>query len=341
MEKQLFSFDDIALVPQYSELRSRSDAITSCTFLGLELEVPFISANMDTVTGPSLAIAMHKAGGIGALHRFNSIDDAVSDYKKVVSKDADCLVSVGVDGDVENRVVELYKAGARRYIVDIAHGHCVMMKETLKWLKSSYKDVYVIAGNIATREAVKDLYLWGVDCLKCGIGPGSVCKTRLVTGHGIPQFSAIEQCASVASELGISIIADGGIRTSGDIVKSFVGGADMVMLGSLLAGTTESEADIVYGQDGLPFKRYSGMASLNKTLERKINHTFVPASEGVDANVPVVGSVDNVVQRLKKGLQSGMSYCGAKTLSEINQKAKWEIQTSSGYREGTPFILDR
>lgn len=325
-----YTFDDIALIPQYSELTSRLDADTSVALDTHFLRAPVISANMEKVTGPNMAVAMYKAGGIGALHRFCDIKQSVIDYEIVRHKDADTFVSVGIKKEDQKRTVALYDAGARMFIIDIAHGHCVMMMNMLKWMRDKYgKNIYIVAGNVATSEATQDLVKWGADVVKVGVGGGSVCTTRVVTGHGVPTFTAILKCSHMAHAMGAKVIADGGIRSSGDIVKSFVAGADYVMLGSLLSGTDETPGEVYQNDDGSTYKVYRGSASYDKKGTTK---------EGIITQVPTKGSVCTVIESLMGGLRSGMSYCNAANLKEISQKAKWVTQSSNGVVEGRPHI---
>lgn len=343
--KKYYTYDDVFLIPQFTDLNSRSEASTKCKLFDLELNTPFISANMDTITGPAMAEAMwHDEGGIGALHRFNSIKKACLDYTRVIEAHAQCLVSIGVNKDFKERALALHYAGARHFVVDIAHGHSEQMKKTLGWLKNKWNDVHIIAGNVATPKAVLDLARWGADIIKVGIGPGACCKTRVVTGHGIPQFSAVLECAAAAKSRNIQIIADGGIRYSGDIVKAFAAGADFVMIGSLLAGTDETPGNIVTKTNGSTTERmkaYRGMASDAARESRELEYSYVPAAEGIQTLVPCKGPVKHILVQLQKGLQSGMSYCNARELDEINDAAIWDVQTQSGYSEGRPHILDK
>lgn len=319
-----YTFDDITLVPQYSEFRSRSNANTNTMIGNYELKNPIISSNMETVTGPEMALAVWKAGGIGALHRFQSIGDNVKDYEKVKAIGAECLVSVGVNDESKHRAEHLYQAGARMFIIDIAHGHSVLMKEMLDWMKNKFSDIFIVAGNVATPEAVLDLEKWGADTIKCGVGQGSVCTTRRVTGHGVPSFTCLLECSSVAS---VQLIQDGGIRCSGDIVKSFVAGADFVMMGSMLSGTDESPGDIIEDENGNKCKKYMGSSSYDRKGITK---------EGISTLVPYKGPVKHIIESLVGGINSGMSYCNAKTLEEIPMKAKWISQSYAGIVEGLP-----
>lgn len=339
MMQQVLTFDDVTLVPRYSEVRSRFDPVTSCNICELSFSVPIISANMDTVTGAKMCIAMWHAGAIGALHRFTSINVQVQEFEAIRKADANALVTVGVT-DWEQRTEALYAAGARYFIVDIAHGHSILMKEAVMGMRKKYgKNIRIIAGNIATADAVRDLKGWGADVVKLGVGGGSICKTRVVTGHGVPMFSCILECAAEADRVKIETIADGGIRSSGDIMKAFAAGADTVMVGSLLAGTDETPGNVIR-EFGKPDRKvYRGMASFEAQADRDPTEVVRAASEGVLSTIPLKGPVGLIIHELEMGIKSGMSYCNAKWLHEIPLQAKWIVQTHAGYIEGTPHIF--
>ena len=332
-----YTYDDITLVPQYSEVRSRFDPDTSTTFCDLERDTPIISANMDTVTGAGMCSTLWKMGALGALHRFNTVAENVTEFLHVTELGAYALVTVGVN-DWSDRATRLYEAGARHFIIDVAHGHCVMMKEAVTGMRKVFgQEIKIIAGNVATPRAVNDMQSWGVDVVKLGIGSGAICKTRMVTGHGVPMFSCLLECTREADDLGVQTIADGGIRSSGDIVKALVAGADFVMLGSLLAGTEEAPGHAFLEKTGLK-KTYRGMASFEAQLDRNDKVPSI-AAEGVSSVISYKGNVVNVINELKMGLKSGMSYCNASTLVELPVKAEWIVQTHAGYIEGTPHIF--
>ena len=335
-----YTFNDVFLIPQMTDCTSRSSLDTSSTIGTIDLGVPILSANMDTVTGPEMAVAIASAGGVGALHRFNSIQGAVDDYLQVRAAEKDCFVSVGVSESDFERTRALYESGARNFIVDIAHGHSTMMRHTLKVMRNTYgSDIYIVAGNVATPEAVKDLADWGADCIKVGIGGGSCCSTRVITGHGVPMFSCLIKCCDVADSLGVKIIADGGLRSSGDIAKALAAGADYVMLGSVFSGAPETPGSVVQTPTG-PVKIFRGMASTSAMIDRKNrDRADMPVGEGVRTSVPVKPSAQTIIKDLKSGIQSSMSYMNAHNLSEIPVVAKWGIQTAAGSYEGTPHIL--
>jgi len=331
-EPLAYTFDDIVLIPQYSTLRSRSEASTSFKIWKYERTSPIISANMETITGSEMAIAMWDLGGIGALHRFCSIEENVKEYLKAYDSNRDCLVSIGVNGDFKERAEALFKAGARMFVIDIAHGHSVMMKETIEWLRSEYKDeVFIVAGNVATGSATKDLYEWGADCVKIGVGAGSVCTTRVVTGHGVPSFTAINDCSYWSRNKGKLLIADGGMRSSGDIVKALVAGADCVMIGGMLSGTKETPGDLISD---------SGIVDVKKLFKGSSSYDRGPgvAKEGIEIEIPYKGEVEPIINELTAGIRSGMSYSNARTINELRKNAKFKIQTFSGFSEGLPHM---
>ncbi len=327
--KTAYTFDDVILVPQFSTLRTRAEADTSYKFWKYDRSIPIITANMETITGADMAIAMWKLGGIGALHRFSTIAENVEDYNKVKSTNCDCLVSIGVNGDGRERAEALYKAGARMFVVDIAHGHSIMMKETIQWLRDKWADeICVIAGNVASALATQELIQWGADYVKVGVGPGSVCTTRVVTGHGYPAFSAIwESC-----EWSNKIIADGGMRSSGDIVKALAAGAACVMIGGMVSGTDETPGDLLEFADGKKVKIYKGSASYDRGP--------AVAKEGIETEVSYKGPVESVINELAGGIRSGMSYSNARTLKELSC-AEIRLQTMAGYAEGLPHMANK
>jgi len=254
-----------------------------------------------------------------------------------------CAAAVGVSRDTDERVDALVKAQVDVIVVDTAHGHSKGVIETVRKIKSRYPNIQVIAGNIATAEAARDLIEAGADCVKVGIGPGSICTTRVVAGIGVPQITAIMDVAKVAKEYGIPVIADGGIRYSGDITKALAAGADVVMIGSLFAGCEESPGECEIYQ-GRRFKVYRGMGSLSAMKAGSKDRYFqedasklVP--EGVEGRVPYKGPLEDTVFQLIGGLKSGMGYCGARTIKELQQKAKFVKVTQAGVRESHPHDI--
>ncbi|MEY4616970.1 MAG: hypothetical protein RJB66_1930 [Pseudomonadota bacterium] len=324
------TFDDVLLVPSRSDVRSRREpSLKSKLTKNIEIETPIVSANMDTVTEVSMALAMAELGGVGILHRFMSIDEQVVMVRELREKNLKVIAaSIGVSDDFKERATLLVKNGCNLLTLDIAHGHSVQMIETLKWVKDQFPSVDVIAGNMATAEAAEDLIDAGADAIKVGIGPGSMCTTRIITGCGIPQLTAIALCAEVARERGVPLIADGGIRTSGDMVKAFAAGANTVMLGSMLSGTIETPGDIKNGK-----KQYRGMASKAAQVSWRGGVPEGMAPEGEATQVTVKGHVKDVILEISGGIRSGMSYLNATTLDEISQKARFIEMNSSGANE--------
>lgn len=329
------TFDDITLLPQFSEIESRKDAITNSNFFGLKLKTPIISAAMDTITEKEMCIALRRVGALGCLHRFMSIERNLEEYKAVKQEDAECIVSIGTKKEEMERFEALYDAGARYFSIDIAHGHSIMMKNMLTRIKEQKKDINcIIAGNVATEKGAKDLADWGANVIKVGVSAGAVCTTRIKTAHGVPQFSAIWECSKKIKRIGSKkIIADGGIRSSGDIIKSFAAGADYVMLGSLLAGTYETPGEIINNK-----KAYRGMSSKEAIAFAKSGSDFHPAAEGISTEVPIKGYVEDVINELTLGLKSGMTYCNASGVDLIRLSAKWVKQSFAGCLEGQPHI---
>lgn len=471
------TFDDVLLVPRRSSIRSRADVSTATTFSRrINLNIPIVSANMDTVTEAAMAIAMARAGGLGIIHRFNPPERQAAEVAKVkraesyvvespytigpaatvaearammrawetggfLVMDGETLVGILTDRDLlfeddaDRQVAEvmtprdrlvvappgtpvdeakailhqhkieklplldeggrlrgvitskdivkrqqfpqatkdqkgrlrvgaavgvrpgyrtraemLLKAGADTLVIDIAHGHADNALDALRALRGEFgADVDIIAGNVATREGVEDLVAAGADAVKVGVGPGSICVTRIVTGFGVPQLSAILECAAAGRALGVPIIADGGIRTSGDLVKALAAGAQTVMIGSLLAGTTESPGMTVMRR-GRKYKVSRGMASLAANISRQgteagdkpreeVDWQAVVA-EGVEAVVPYRGDASEVLGQLVGGLRSGLSYAGARTLPELQANARFVRITQAGVKESGPHDVE-
>lgn len=324
------TFDDLLIVPQKSEIRSRRDpSLRTRLTKNKSIDLPFISANMDTITESGMAIAMNQLGGIGILHRFMSIQDQVAQVHKVRDSGASLIAaSIGVVDDFQERAKALVLAGVNVITIDIAHGHSVQMLETMKFLKDTFSDVDLIAGNVATPHAASDLIEAGADAIKVGIGPGSMCTTRIITGCGVPQITAIALCSEVAREKNIPIIADGGIRTSGDIMKALAAGADSVMLGSMLSGTIETPGEIKGGK-----KQYRGMASKSAQVSWRGGVPEGMAPEGESTLVGVKGTVKDVILELSGGIRSGMSYVNATSVEEISANALFMEMSAHGIAE--------
>ncbi len=324
------TFDDVLMVPSRSDVRSRRDPLLTSKITKTKfLETPIVSANMDTITESDMAIAMHQMGGLGILHRFASIKDQVSFVNLVKDSGAAAIsASIGVNDDYQERATALIQAGVNIMTIDIAHGHSIAMIEVMKWLKDRFADIEIIAGNLATQEAALDLIEAGADAIKVGIGPGSMCTTRIITGCGVPQLSAIALCAEVANEYGVPVIADGGMRNSGDIVKAFAAGASCVMLGSMLSGTIETPGEIKNGR-----KQYRGMASKAAQVSWRGGVPQGMAPEGESTHVAVKGHVKDVINEVTGGIRSGMSYINATTIAELQEKARFIEMSAAGVFE--------
>lgn len=333
--KEALSYDDVLLVPQYSEIRSRSLIDLSSG----DFKLPIISSPMDTVTEADMAIAMAKAGGLGVIHRYNSLQKQVDEVKKVKMHTDNVCAAIGISGDYQDRTFALYGAGCKMFCLDVAHGHHIMMKEAIQWIKAIHPDVEIMAGNVATGKGYLDLTDWGADYVRCNVGGGSICSTRIQTGHGYPGLQTLFDCYEMKENYGLEskIIADGGIRNSGDIVKALAAGADFVMLGSLLAGTDEAPGE-TFVQDGLMKKVYRGMAS--KEAQQNWKGTY-SSFEGVSSTILYRGSVVDVLNDLERGIRSGLSYSGALNIQELQYKSVWAKQTSAGQIESSPHILKR
>ena len=332
--KEAVTYDDMLLVPQYSDITSRNEVdITSC--LGhREFTLPIIASPMDTVSETDMAIAMNQAGGLAVLHRYNSIADQQDMAMQVNGQVA---AAIGVTGDYLERAEALLAAGTDILCIDVAHGHHSLVKKALETLRNEYdNNIYIIAGNVCTLEGINDVSDWGADAVRCNIGGGSICSTRLVTGHGLPGLQTIFDCARTDRE--VKIIADGGIKTSGDIVKALAAGADFVMCGSLLAGTTESPGKVLSLPDNTRVKEYRGMASKDAQLNWR-NKTSTP--EGVASYIPFKGSVIDILKDLEGGIKSGLSYTGARNLTQLRDKVEWARQTSAGTQESGTHIFNQ
>lgn len=337
------TFDDVLLIPQYSEIKSRADVDLSRKGLLGDMRIPIISSNMDTVTEVDMAIAVTKAGGRGIFHRFYKDGRLYREVEKFKSSlpASNLILSVGVGGAAKC-VFQHYHEDYRPHAVciDVAHGHCQQVLEMIEFIRSVSPKTIIIAGNVATTEATRDLLNAGADIIKVGIGPGSLCSTRIVTGHGIPQLTAIQKCAEAADEYvsetnrPVEIIADGGVRNSGDIAKAIAAGADYVMLGSLLAATDEAPGESVK-IDGKAFKQYRGMAS--KEVQEQLGKNV--AAEGVSQMKPCKGPVGEILHELEWGLRSALTYSGAADIPTFRSKAKFTRVSGHSYVEGTPHGL--
>jgi IMP dehydrogenase len=304
----------------------------------LQLDLPLFSSPMDTISEDRMAIAMDKAGGAAIIHRYNSIRQQEELVSKSVSESRNNVgAAIGITGDYLERATAAFNAGATFICVDVAHGHHLMMQKALNRLKKLLGDNYhIMAGNVATLQGVNDLADWGADSVRCNIGGGSICSTRIQTGHGVPGLQTIIDCAQTDRD--VKIIADGGIRNSGDIVKAIAAGADAVMCGSLFAGTTESPGDVIMDNSGFRWKTYRGMASKEAQIDWKGKYS---SFEGVSTRVPFRGPMEEILFNLEKGIRSGYSYSGARNATELQVVAEFIHQTSAGQSESNTHINQR
>ena len=334
MTLRAITFDDVLLVPAYNHHESRRIVDTTVTDrLGkLTLSLPVMSSNMDTITESKMANFMHAKGGIGVLHRFLSIEDNIKEFKACKGS---VFISVGCSKAELERAEALRDAGADFFCVDVAHGHAKYVGKTLKSLRQILGTRCIMAGNVATYAGADYLASCGADIIKAGIGGGSVCSTRIKTGFGIPMLTCIQDCARSDR----SIVADGGLKTPGDMVKALAFGADFLMIGGMLAGTDPTPGEIITREDGTQVKRYRGMAS-REAQENYLGlmHEWKTA-EGVSTDVPYRDSADMIVSDIVGGLRSGLTYAGANTVSELQRKLNYVEITQAGRIESLPHKL--
>ena len=336
MLKTALTYDDIQLVPSYSSVRTRTSVDLSCKISRkYTINIPIVASPMDTVCGYDMAIRLHKLGGVGCVHRFNTLEQQAEIVTKlsntIDNKKFPIMVAIGVQEEDKNRALECVIRGANVFIIDVAHGDHSNVISMIKWCKENLPDhVDIIAGNIATSDSAIRLQEAGADGLRVGIGGGSLCTTRIKTGFGVPNVTCLEEILKVAE---VPIMADGGIRTSGDIAKALAVGADCVMLGSLLAGTQESPGKIIESRNTL-YKRYRGSAS----LETKTTHGQAERNvEGESTTIPFKGGAKFIINGLIDGVRSACSYAGANSLSEFHPR--YVRVTNAGLTEGKPHLL--
>ena len=358
--KKGLTFDDVLLIPAESHVLPNEVDLSTQLADNIKLNIPLISAGMDTVTEGAMAIAMALQGGLGVVHKNMSIQAQASEVANVKSvvvpsnatkaavDDQNrllCAAAVGVTSDTFERAEALLEAGTDAIVIDTAHGHSAGVLRKIKEFREHFPKQTLIAGNVATGDATRALFDAGVDVVKVGIGPGSICTTRIVAGVGVPQITAIYDSATAAREYGKPIIADGGIKYSGDVVKALAAGGNAVMLGSMLSGTTEAPGDI-FEDNGKKYKRYRGMGSVgamaqahgssDRYFQGGVNEANKLVPEGIEARVEYKGDVSDVVFQIDGGLRSGMGYCGAANIPELIEKAQFVQITNAGLRESHP-----
>jgi IMP dehydrogenase len=338
--KEALTFDDVLLLPKYSAVLPSKTNIYLRLTKKISLQVPFLSSAMDTVTESKMAAAIAKEGGIGIIHRNLNIKYQSQEVKKVKDKKLNVGAAIGTNEEDIDRARSLQSNGVDLIVIDTAHGHSEKVIKTLSKLKKIIKEVPICVGNVATGEAAKKLYNSGADIIKVGIGPGSICTTRMVAGIGVPQISAIMDVKKALNKKNVKIISDGGIKFSGDIAKALAAGADAIMMGSIFAGTEESPGK-KFKIKGKFYKQYRGMGSIgamsagsaNRYFQKNFKDKSKYVPEGVEGRVEYKGKVSKIIYQLQGGLRSSMGYIGAKNLQEINKKAKFIKITKAGFYE--------
>jgi len=338
--KEALTFDDVLILPRYSNILPVNTNITLNLSKKIILKVPFISSAMDTVTESNMAIAMAKVGGIGIIHRNLKIKLQAKEVQKVKKKKLLVGAAIGTNQEDLDRAQSLEDNGVDLIVIDTAHGHSKKVLDILSKIKKKNSKIPICVGNVATGEAAKKLYNSGADIIKVGIGPGSICTTRMVSGIGVPQITAIMEVKKTLNKRKVKIISDGGIKFSGDIGKALAAGADAIMMGSIFAGTDESPGK-KFKVNGKIYKTYRGMGSIGAMSSGSANRyfqenykdksKFIP--EGVEGRVEYKGSVSKIIYQLQGGLKSSMGYIGAKNLKEIKKRAKFVKITKAGFYE--------
>lgn len=358
--KEGLTFDDVLLIPAESHVLPNEVDLHTQLAPNLKLNIPIISAGMDTVTEGAMAIAIALQGGLGVIHKNMSITAQAGEVanvknvvvpsnitKAAVDDNNHLLVAaaIGVTSDTFERAEALIEKGADAIVIDTAHGHSAGVLRKVKEIREHFPHVTLIAGNIATGDAARALFDSGVDIVKVGIGPGSICTTRVIAGVGVPQITAIYDAATAAREYHKPIIADGGMKYSGDVVKALAAGGNAVMLGSMLSGTTEAPGE-VFESDGQKYKTYRGMGSVgamaqahgssDRYFQGGVNEANKLVPEGVEARVEYKGDVSDIIFQIIGGLRSGMGYVGAATIADLRENAQFVKITNAGLRESHP-----
>ena len=360
------TFDDVLLYPDYSDFKRDEINIKTNLTKKITLKIPFVSSPMDTVTESRLAIALGKLGGIGIIHRNLSINDQVKEVFKVKKQNIMVGAAIGSEVGFEKRVEALVKNKVDVIVIDSAHGYAKSIIEVVKKLKNNYPRLQIIAGNVATYKGALALIKAGVDGLRVGMGPGAICITRIISGMGVPQISALFETCSAAQKYKVPVIADGGIKYSGDMVKALAAGASTIMMGSIFASCEESPGEVFkLSSDQVPglfknilkkdkttylFKNYRGMGSIGamkKGAQIKSENEFhgksykdrVLVAEGVEGLVPIRGQVKEIISQAIGGIKSGMYYLGTKTIKDLHSKAKFMKITQSSLIESHPHSI--
>lgn len=359
LEKDALTFDDVLLVPQYSEITPDMADVSTKLTNTFKMNVPFLSAAMDTVSEHKLVTALALAGGLGIIHKNMSIADQAKEvemvknyefdnekYKRVLidKKGRLCVgAAIGVTADMMDRVHALMDAGVDVFVLDSAHGDSKNIINAIKNLRLEYPSMELIAGNVATYEGALDLMKAGASAVKVGMGPGSICTTRIIAGIGVPQLQAVMDCARASKEMNVPIIADGGIKYSGDVVKALAAGANTVMLGGLFATCEEAPGDI-YESNGKKYRIYRGMGSIEAMAKGSTDRYFQTGhkkfvAEGVQGIVEVKTTVEELVFQLIGGLKAGMGYCGSKDIPTLQEKGTFIKITNNALLESHPHDI--
>lgn len=334
------SYDDVLLVPQYSNIKSRNEVSLETKITDkISLKIPLISANMSDVTDSKMAIALGKLGGLGVIPRFLPPEMQADEIVKVKKQNILVGGAIGTRSGVIERASTLVKAGVDLLFIDVAHGHMQANLDITAKLKQMFgKTVGIVSGNSATFEATDDLFKKGADCVKVGVGPGSICTTRIETGSGVPQLTAILESARAARKHKKYLIADGGVKTSGDVVKGLAAGASAIMAGSIFAGCDESPGKLIV-KSGVKYKIYNGSTSLaekikhSKVNKDEVENHYTQQIEGVESIVPYKGSLSTIIEKYSANIRSGFSYSGAKDIENLWKSSKFVQITSQGLKE--------
>lgn len=359
LEKDALTFDDVLLVPQYSEITPDMADVSTKLTNTFKMNVPFLSAAMDTVSEHKLVTALALAGGLGVIHKNMSIADQAKEVEMVKNYELDnekykralidkkgrlCVgAAIGVTADMMDRVHALMDAGVDVFVLDSAHGDSKNIINAIKNLRLEYPSMELIAGNVATYEGALDLMKAGASAVKVGMGPGSICTTRIIAGIGVPQLQAVMDCARASKEMNVPIIADGGIKYSGDVVKALAAGANTVMLGGLFATCEEAPGDI-YESNGKKYRTYRGMGSIEAMAKGSTDRYFQTGykkfvAEGVQGIVEVKTTVEELVFQLVGGLKAGMGYCGSKDIPTLQEKGTFIKITNNALLESHPHDI--
>lgn len=359
LEKDALTFDDVLLVPQYSEITPDMADVSTKLTNTFKMNVPFLSAAMDTVSEHKLVTALALAGGLGVIHKNMSIADQAKEVEMVKNYEFDneknkrvlidkkgrlCVgAAIGVTADIMDRVHALMDAGVDVFVLDSAHGDSKNIINAIKNLRLEYPSMELIAGNVATYEGALDLMKAGASAVKVGMGPGSICTTRIIAGIGVPQLQAVMDCARASKEMNVPIIADGGIKYSGDVVKALAAGANTVMLGGLFATCEEAPGDI-YESNGKKYRTYRGMGSIEAMAKGSTDRYFQTGhkkfvAEGVQGIVEVKTTVEELVFQLIGGLKAGMGYCGSKDIPTLQEKGAFIKITNNALLESHPHDI--